>query len=191
MKKGIVLMLLLSIFPALAFAGTRDRQLTFTSIPAACIVDATTYANSKVLSYTATSCVLGAATGCSITALLVPASTSAAFVANFRVPNDYLSNGKFYLNCKPVSADTTAQFRLDIQVQELNSLTTTAVTNGTNSTAMAAGNDSQFRDILLDNGASFGPNSILALYISRIAGTSAVVNVFSINFKYHASALVK
>lgn len=191
MKKGMLLMLLFVLFPALVFAGARVKNLTEVRIDSPRLLDATTLSASWGISSTTTTCYAGTATGCSITCMIVPASTSAAFVTNFRIPNDYANSGKFYICAKPVAADTTAQFRLDIQAQELNSLTKTTVTNGTNSTAFAAGNDSQWREIYLANGATYSANSLLNLYVSRIAGTGAVANVAGLVFWYHPLAIIK
>jgi hypothetical protein len=186
MKKALMLVLLFALFPALVFAGGRMKNISRCDINAQLLVDATTLANGPGgISTTATSCILGTAAGCSITCLVVPASTSAAFVTNFKVPNNYAGNGKFYLVAKSESAaDTTCRIRMDVQTQELNSLTSTAVTVGTASTAVAAANGSQWQEIALPNDCSLSPGTLCNLYFARSAGTTSALDILEVAFWY-------
>ena len=188
MKK--ILLAILILVPGISFAGNRVKNLSRIDIPAQNLLDATTL-GITMTPLASTTCYMGTASGCSITAFLVPASTSAAFVTNFKIPNNYGGNGKFYLVAKTESnLDTTCQIKLDIQVQELNSLTVTTVTVGTASTAVVAANGSQWCEIELPNNASFGPGSLLNLYLSRAAGTTSTLDVLELVFWYKPLALI-
>ena len=191
MKKGLMLVFFFTLFPALVFAGARNKYLSRCDINCNDLLDAVAFGMTAT-PLASTTCYLGTAAGCSQTCLVVPASTSAAFVAAFKIPNDYAGNGNFYLVAKTESAaDTTCQIRLDIQTQELNNLTSTAVTIGTASTAAVAANGSQFSEIAVPNTATLAPATVCNLYFSRVAGTTAKLDIMEVAFWYKPLALVK
>lgn len=200
MKKILLLLgLVFAVTKVWAYPGQPGWRETNGSVVSQIDFYPADYANSTWNPITVTSIANGAvnvavlqATGISRTAAVFPPSTASTNAINvsFRVPENYKANGQILVVYNMAgTADTTCALRADVETQSVNSLTSTAIVNGTAVTVGTVAAGSQLTTAILTNAATYFSNQQVGVTISRTSGTTSACNVVDVIFEYSPYAL--
>lgn len=119
----------------------------------------------------------------------IASNTATAVTFTLAVPHNYKEGGRLFAIVKPAAADTTVKLQADLQVQKrfaFSPTTVTAVTTGTESTALTAAALDNLTYLKLPNTALdnlFG-DQLLNVYVGRSSGTGANLFIHGFVFEY-------
>lgn len=120
----------------------------------------------------------------------VASNTATAVSFDFFIPANYKSGGQLYALVKPAAAAFTFTLRADVQLHQnvmASPTTVTAVTQGTNTSALAAAALDNLSLLNLPNAAfnsNIEPNTKVGVYLGRSSGTAQNVYLHEVFFLY-------